>query len=81
MLSLPLKRNKNPAPSRVFVFRSESDDSDIGLLGIEPSLRAPKARVLPVYYSPAISNNTSPKEYFPDVPPNGYYLQNQLLQK
>ena len=24
----------------------------VGLLGIEPSLRAPEARVLPVYYSP-----------------------------
>ena len=24
----------------------------IGALGIEPSLRAPKARVLPVYYAP-----------------------------
>lgn len=26
----------------------------VGLLGIEPSLRAPKARVLPVYDSPAV---------------------------
>jgi hypothetical protein len=26
----------------------------VGLLGIEPSLRAPEARVLPVYYSPNI---------------------------
>ena len=28
----------------------------VGALGIEPSLRAPKARVLPVYYAPQGSN-------------------------
>ena len=28
----------------------------VGLLGIEPSQRAPKARVLPVYDSPIIEN-------------------------
>ena len=28
--------------------------SPVGLLGIEPSLRAPEARVLPVYYSPRL---------------------------
>lgn len=26
----------------------------VGALGIEPSLRAPKARVLPVYYAPSL---------------------------
>jgi hypothetical protein len=39
-------------------------DNFIGMLGIEPSLRAPEARVLPVYYIPFFIFQREPKYFY-----------------
>ena|SRR3989344_4592182 len=46
-------RESNPSLQLGKLMLSRSTNPAVGPLGIEPSLRAPKARVLPVYYGPS----------------------------